>query len=89
MRRDSSFCAKSVRYNVFTNGAPYSFAVYECMGRKIEVHETADKDFNFAKQFLCPLSKWRPWHVPYPRYATEINVTQSFTGHGISGKFFQ
>jgi len=24
MRRDSSFCAKSVRYNIFTNGAPYS-----------------------------------------------------------------
>jgi len=23
MRRDSSFCAKSVRYNIFTNGAPY------------------------------------------------------------------
>jgi len=24
MRRDSSFCAKSVRYNIFTNGAPYA-----------------------------------------------------------------
>jgi len=24
MRRDSSFCAKSVRYNIFTNGAPYT-----------------------------------------------------------------
>ena len=23
MRRDSSFCAKSVRYNIFTNGALY------------------------------------------------------------------
>jgi len=23
MRRDSSFCGKSVRYNIFTNGAPY------------------------------------------------------------------
>jgi len=23
MRRDISFCAKSVRYNTFTNGAPY------------------------------------------------------------------
>jgi len=23
MRRDGSFCAKSVRYNIFTNGAPY------------------------------------------------------------------
>jgi len=23
MRRDSSFCAKSVRYNIFTNGAAY------------------------------------------------------------------
>jgi len=23
MRRDSTFCAKSVRYNIFTNGAPY------------------------------------------------------------------
>jgi len=23
MRRDSSFCAKPVRYNIFTNGAPY------------------------------------------------------------------
>jgi len=25
MRRDSSFCAKSVRYNIFTNGAPYYY----------------------------------------------------------------
>jgi len=24
MRRDSNFCAKSVRYNIFTNGAPYA-----------------------------------------------------------------
>jgi len=23
MHRDSSFCAKSLRYNVFTNGTPY------------------------------------------------------------------
>jgi len=23
MHRDRSFCAKSVRYNIFTNGAPY------------------------------------------------------------------
>jgi len=27
MRRDSSFCAKSVRYNIFTNGAPYNDAI--------------------------------------------------------------
>ena len=27
MRRDSSFCAKSVRYNIFTNGAPYECSV--------------------------------------------------------------
>jgi len=26
MHRDSSFCAKSVRYNIFTNGAPYDSA---------------------------------------------------------------
>jgi len=26
MRRDSSFCAKSVRYNIFTNGAPQASA---------------------------------------------------------------
>jgi len=26
MRRDSSFCGKSVEYNVFTNGAPYYLA---------------------------------------------------------------
>jgi len=24
MLRDSTFCAKSVRYNIFTNGAPYN-----------------------------------------------------------------
>jgi len=24
MRRDSSFCAKSVSYNIFTNGVPYT-----------------------------------------------------------------
>ena len=27
MRRDSSFCAKSVIYNIFTNGAPYESLV--------------------------------------------------------------
>jgi len=27
MRRDSTFCAKSVRYNIFTNGAPYLYLV--------------------------------------------------------------
>jgi len=59
------------------------------MGRKTEVKETVNKDFNFAKQFLRPPSKWHVPCLPYPRYATEINVTQSFTGHGISGKFFQ
>jgi len=61
------------------------------MGRIIEVKETAKKDFIFAKQFFRPPSKWRPWHVPclpYPRYATEINVTQSLAGHRISGNFF-
>jgi len=64
---------------------------FECMGRKTKVKETVNKDFNIAKQFLRPPSKWHPWHVPcllYPRYVTEINVTQSFTGHGISGKSF-
>jgi len=25
MHRDRSFCAKSVRYNIFTNDAPYQF----------------------------------------------------------------
>jgi len=52
------------------------------MGRKIEVKETVNKDFNFAKQFFRSPLKWRPWHVlclPYPGYATEINVTQPFT----------
>ena len=28
--RDSSFCAKSVRYNIFTNGAPYITIMYSC-----------------------------------------------------------
>ena len=32
MRKDSSFCAKSVRYNIFTNGAPYSLAESGCNG---------------------------------------------------------
>jgi len=29
MRRDSSFCAKSVRYNIFTNGAPYQVRIFQ------------------------------------------------------------
>jgi len=34
MRRDSSFCAKSVRYNIFTNGAPYTHPrSFACQGR--------------------------------------------------------
>ena len=31
-----------------------SFAVYDCMGRKIEVQEIVNKIFKFAKQFLRP-----------------------------------
>jgi len=31
-----------------------SFAVHKCMGRKLEVNETVNKDFNFARQFLRP-----------------------------------
>jgi len=27
MRRDSSFCAESVKYNIFTNGAPYAYRI--------------------------------------------------------------
>ena len=30
MRRDTSFCAKSVRDNIFTNGAPYLYLIYCC-----------------------------------------------------------
>ena len=54
-----------------------SFAVYECMGRKIQVQETVKKILSFAKQFLRPPSKWRPWHVPclpYPRCATAFET---------------
>jgi len=43
-------------------------------GAQIKVQETVHEDFNFAKEFLRPPSKWRPWHVPclpYPRYATD------------------
>jgi len=61
------------------------------MGREIEVQETIHKDFNFAKQFLRPPSKWRPWHVPClpcPRYATEINVTHLSQVMEFLGKFF-
>jgi len=61
------------------------------MGRKIEVKETVNKDFNFAKQFFRPPSKWRPWHVPclpYPRYATEINVTNLSLFMEFLGNFF-
>jgi len=59
------------------------------MGRKIEVERTVNKDFNFAMQFLRP-AKVVPMACAMPPipYATEINVTQSFTGHGISVKFF-
>jgi len=29
MRRDSTFCAKSVRYNIFTNDAPYPYPIHD------------------------------------------------------------
>ena len=48
------------------------------MGRKIKVQETVKKILSFAKQFLRPPSKWRPWHVPclpYPRCATAFETT--------------
>jgi len=60
-------------------------------GRKIEVKETVNKDFHFAKQFLCPPSNWRLWHapcLPYPRYATEINVTNLSLAMEFLGNFF-
>jgi len=40
--------------NTFDMGALCSFAVYGCMGPKIEVQETVNKDFYCAKQFLRP-----------------------------------
>jgi len=48
-------------------------AVYDCIGRKIEVQETVNKIFNFCQAIFAPPSKLRPCHVPclsYPRYAT-------------------
>jgi len=60
------------------------------MGRKIEVKRTVNKDFNFASSF-CDPSKWCPWHVPclpYPRHATEINVTPSSLVMEFMGNFF-
>ena len=43
------------------------------MGRKMRFKKLYMKILIFAKQFLRPPSKWRPWHVPclpYPRYAS-------------------
>jgi len=37
-----------------------SFAVYDSMGRKTEVQETVNKDFNFYQAMFAPASKWRP-----------------------------
>jgi len=31
MRRDSRFCAKSLRYNIFTNSAPYIHKAYNTL----------------------------------------------------------
>jgi len=31
MRRDSGFCAKSVRYNLFTNGVPYNSTLVQLL----------------------------------------------------------
>ena len=53
-----------------------SFAVYECVGREIEVQGIVNEDFNFCKATFAPPSKWRPWHAPclaYPIYATGSN----------------
>jgi len=36
------------------------------MGRKIEVKETVNKDFNFAKQFLRPPVKVAPMACAMP-----------------------
>jgi len=44
------------------------------MGRKIEVQETVNKDFNFCRAIFAPPLKCRPRHVPcllYPRNATD------------------
>jgi len=40
------------RLNTLDMGALCSFAVYGCMGPKIEVQETSNKNFYCSKQFL-------------------------------------
>jgi len=50
-----------------------SCAINRCMGRKVEVEETASHKFWYLPNHFGPPSKWRPWHepcLPYPRYAT-------------------
>jgi len=50
MCRDSGFCAKSVRYNIFTNGAPYDFTT----------HHRTNEDFTRA------IGQWKPVALNVP-----------------------
>ena len=56
MRRDSSFCAKSVRYNIFTNGAPYTLFLQKTQPRKLSsTHINTNSTYNnltLAQGFL-------------------------------------
>jgi len=70
-----------LKYIRYRRAVLCSFAVYGCMGHKIEIQEIVNKIFKFLPSNFAPPSKWRPWHVPclpYPRYATRINHTRPF-----------
>jgi len=56
MRRDSRFCAKSVRYNIFTNGAPYTCfdRLYVCsFGNIVFITERWDWFWFPAIFYIC------------------------------------
>ena len=60
LRRDSTFCAKFVRYNIFTNGAPWfvnSHAMYFCPTSGCRVSRSAASvNFPWKKQLLVFLN---------------------------------
>jgi len=41
LRRDSSFCAKFVRYNIFANGAPYLWVEHALPNNWTKFHSQA------------------------------------------------
>jgi len=86
MHRDIRFCVKYVRYNIFTDGAPYATAksgpapttfetcrnVFISPNRKL-LHTQHPMSYFFTCNRYCHLHFEGGMNIPCPLYGEEIN----------------